>query len=221
VHWPWGIQYSEFDGSPEAVLAEGDPYKAEVDQAKADFPPNTSLLFAFQVDGDIFNRSTLSAIDDLTRRYIEIDSALSVGSILNYRLNESDKKAYDRTYLVPELATLTDIELGAIRQIALADPDLTRNLLSPMGDFTIATIKYKLSEDTSDARVALAESAVVLRDSLRQQYPETRIYVVGGAAIRTRQRYCIGKRQSCAISPSDDCWVGAALVLFAVYFIVP
>lgn len=176
----WGIQYSEFDGSPEAVLAEGDPYKAEVDQAKADFPPNTSLLFAFQVDGDIFNRSTLSAIDDLTRRYIEIDSALSVGSILNYRLNESDKKAYDRTYLVPELATLTDIELGAIRQIALADPDLTRNLLSPMGDFTIATIKYKLSEDTSDARVALAESAVVLRDSLRQQYPETRIYVVGG-----------------------------------------
>lgn len=34
----WGVQYSEFDGSPEAVLAEGDPFKAEVDQAKRRLP---------------------------------------------------------------------------------------------------------------------------------------------------------------------------------------
>ncbi len=176
----WGIQYSTFDGSPEAVLAEGDPYKAEVDQAKKDFPPSTSLLFAFQVEGDIFNLTTLSAIDELTRRYIEVDSALAVGSILNYRLNESDKNTYGRTYLIPDLQTLGPEDMTEIRDIALADTDLTRNLLSSSGDFSIATIKYKLSEDTSQTRIALAESAVALRDSLRAKYPDLDIYVVGG-----------------------------------------
>lgn len=175
-----GIERTTFDGSPEAVLADGDPYKAEVDQAKQDFPPSTSLVVAFQAQEDIFNRTALAAVDELTRRYIEVDSALAVGSILNYRLNESDKKTYGRTYLVPELDTLTDADFPELRRIALADSDLTRNLLSPAGDFTIATIKYKLSEDTAEARIALATSAVTLRDSLRANHPQVDIYVIGG-----------------------------------------
>lgn len=176
----WGVQFTTFDDTTDAILSDGDPYKAEVDQARIDFPPSTSLLVAFQVEEDIFNFNTLAAIEELTQRYIEVDSALAVSSILNYRMSESDKITYERNYLIPELETLTQADLEEIRKIALADEDLTKNLMSPSGDFTIASIKYKITEDVPEVRLALARSAIDLRNSLRKKYPNTGIYVVGG-----------------------------------------
>ena len=176
----WGMQFSTFDGTTDSILSEGDPYKAEVDQARIDFPPSTSMLVAFEVPGDIFTFKTLRAIEELTQRYIEVDSALAVSSILNYRLNESDKQTYGRTYLIPELDTLSEPDLVQIKEIALADEDLVKSLLSPQGDFTIASIKFKVSEDTAEKRLAVAESAVALRDSIREKFPEVGLYIIGG-----------------------------------------
>ncbi|GIS21051.1 MAG: hypothetical protein CM15mP120_29670 [Pseudomonadota bacterium] len=36
---------------------------------------------------------------------------------------------------------------------------------------TLATVKYKLEDDTQAANLALAESAIRLRDSLRENFP--------------------------------------------------
>ena len=176
----WGMQYSEIDATFQSILAEDDPYKAEVDQAKLDFPPSTSVLFAFQTETDVFNFKTLNAIEELTLRYDEIEAAISVASLLNYRLNPSDQDTYDRDYLVPVLDGLSSADLEAIKAIALADEDLTKNLLAPEGDMTLAQVKYKAPTDDQDTRLSIAESVITLRDSLRAKYPEVQIYVLGG-----------------------------------------
>ncbi len=177
----WGVQFMRFDGTNESLFAEADEYKAEVDQARVDFPSSApSLGMAFEVDGDIFNLRTLTAIDALTRRYIEIDSAIAMSSILTYRVREADKEILGRSYLFPDLDDITEADLQQIKAIALNDEDLTQGRLTSAGNATFSNISYSLSEDTSEARLAVAESAVVLRDSLRQQYPDVRIYLVGG-----------------------------------------
>ena len=177
----WGVQFTRFDGTNESLFAEADEYKAEVDQARVDFPSSAPrLTMAFEVDGDIFNLRTLTAIDELTRRYIEIDSAIALSSILTYRVSEADKEILGRSYLFPDLDDITEADLQQIKTIALNDEDLTQARLTSAGNVTLATISYSVSEDTSEARLAVAESAVVLRDSLRQQYPDIRIYLVGG-----------------------------------------
>ena len=177
----WGVQFTRFDGTNESLFAEADEYKAEVDQARVDFPSSAPrITMAFEVDGDIFNLRTLTAIDELTRRYIEIDSAIALSSILTYRVSEADKEILGRSYLFPDLDDITEADLQQIKTIALNDEDLTQARLTSAGNVTLATISYSVSEDTSEARLAVAESAVVLRDSLRQQYPEIRIYLVGG-----------------------------------------
>ena len=177
----WGVQFTRFDGTNESLFAEADEYKAEVDQARVDFPSSApSLTMAFEVDGDIFNLRTLTAIDELTRRYIEIDSAIALSSILTYRVSEADKEILGRSYLFPDLDDITEADLQQIKTIALNDEDLTQARLTSAGNVTLATVSYSVSEDTSEARLAVAESAVVLRDSLRQQYPDIRIYLVGG-----------------------------------------
>jgi len=176
----WGMQYTSMDATYNSILSEDDPYKKEVDQTRIDFPPSTSVLFAFQSDTDVFNFPSIQAMDALTNRYTEIESAISVGSLLNRRLNDTDADRLDRDYLIPEVATLTLADLRDIRDIALADEDLTKSLLSPAGDMALAIIKYKASVNDQSTRLRIAESVIELRDSLRDDYPTVKIYVLGG-----------------------------------------
>jgi predicted RND superfamily exporter protein len=177
----WGVLDTTIDSTFQSILSEDDPYKLEVDQVKKDFPPSTGVLFAFLTeDGDIFNFDMLHAMDDLTNRYTEVESAVSVGSLLNRRLNAVDANSFDRDYLIPDLSNLTASDLDEIRDIALNDEDLTKSMLSPEGDMALAFIKYRASTDDKATRMSIARSVVTLRDSLRQDYPGLTIYVLGG-----------------------------------------
>lgn len=176
----WGIQFSQMDATYNSILSEDDPYKMEVDQAREDFPPATSVLFAFQTDTDVFNFPALQAMDALTERYSEVMGAVSVGSLMNYRLNAEDADRYERDYLLPDLAEVKTQDIEQIRSIALADEDLTKRLLSPSGDMALAVIKYKAPQDDQTTRLEVAQSVVDLRDALRAEFPDVEIYILGG-----------------------------------------
>ncbi len=176
-----GVRFSALDARDGSILAEGDPYKAEVDRVRADFPGSPSVLFVFERSPDLFTRPALEAMEDLTRRYTEVEGAITVGSIMNRRLNESDANRYDRDYLFPLLDGLTDEDIAEIRTIALADEDLTRSQLSPDGDLALASIKYTPPEDTQEARLAVARSIIAFRDRLRADHPDVQIYALSGA----------------------------------------
>ena len=176
-----GLQNYRLDTTADSMLSEGDPYKAEVDEVREMFPPSTSVIFVFETNPDLFTFDALRAIDDLTQRYTEVDSAIAIGSLMNRRLNAVDAERYDRDYLVPELDTLSEADLAAIRDIALADEDLTKSILSPAGDMSIAQLKYKNSEDDQATRLAIARSVLDLRDDLRARHPNVAIYALGGA----------------------------------------
>jgi predicted RND superfamily exporter protein len=174
-----GIRETSVDNTFNAILSEDDPYREEVEQVRKDFPPSTGVLFAFQSNPDVFNFDAIRAMDDLTNRYTEVESAVSVASLLNRRLNAVDANLYDRDYLVPDLTTLAAADLDAIRSIGLADEDLTKSLLSPDGELALAIVKYRPAADDKETRLRIAETVVTLRDSLRQKYPQVDIYVLG------------------------------------------
>jgi len=177
----YGMLNTSLDSSFASILSEDDPYRKEVDQVREDFPPSTGVLFAFIVDeGTVFNFDALRAMEALTSRYVEVESAVSVGSLLNRRLNAVDADIYERDYLIPDLADLSQSQLKDIENIALNDDDLTKSLLSPEGDMALAIVKYKASKDDQDTRLSIAQSVVDLRDSLRAEYPEVTIYILGG-----------------------------------------
>ncbi len=177
-----GIQHTTTDNRDNALLSEDDPIRAEVEQVREDFPPSTAVLFAFlPPSGDVFGLDVLHAMEDLTNRYSEVESAVSVGSLLNQRLNAVDADRFDRDYLIPDLATLTQDDANGIRDVALADDLLTKTMLSPEGDMALAVIKYRANEDDPATRLSIGRSVIALRDSLREGYPELPIYVIGRA----------------------------------------
>jgi len=175
-----GIQHITTDNTDRALLSEDDPLRAEVDKVREDFPPSTAVLFAFlPSDGDVFSLEVLRAMDALTQRYSEVESAVSVGSLLNRRLNAVDAERFDRDYLVPDLSTLSQNDANQIRKIALADDQLTKSMLSAEGDMALAVIKYKASSNDPATRLSIGRSVVALRESLRTEYPDVPIYVIG------------------------------------------
>lgn len=175
-----GALKTTIDSSDDSILSEDDPYRLEVAQVNKDFPPSTSVLFAFMSpEGDVFNRDMLQAMQDLTDRYTDVESAVSVASLINRRLNAVDADIHERDYLLPELDELTAQDLVKIREIALADKDLTQSMLSPEGDMALAVIKFHATSEEQATQLRIAKTVIDLRDSLREQYPEQNIYVLG------------------------------------------
>lgn len=178
----WGAQYTTIDASSDAILSEDDPYRQEVEQVDLDFPPSTGAIIAFMpASGDIFTVESLRVMEELTERYVEVDSAVSVGSLINRRLNAVDADRLNRDYLIPDIATLTEQDLREIREVALADEDLTSTMLSDEGDMALAIIKYRASPDDQPTRRQIAQSIVDLRDSLREKHPQMGTFVLGRA----------------------------------------
>ncbi|MEJ6538853.1 MAG: MMPL family transporter [Halioglobus sp.] len=175
-----GALKTTIDSSDDSILSEDDPYRLEVAQVNTDFPPSTSVLFAFMSpEGDVFNRDMLQAMQDLTDRYTDVESAVSVASLINHRLNAVDADIHRRDYLLPELDELTAQDLVKIREIALKDEDLTQSMLSPEGDMALAVIKFQATSEEQETQLQIAKTVVDLRDSLREQYPDQNIYVLG------------------------------------------
>lgn len=185
----WGVTYTTMDNSSNAILVEGDIYKEEVDQARADFPASESILFTFEALPDIFNMEVLGAIESFTQRYSEIESAIAVTSIINSRLNPSDANRYGRDYLIPDITAVTATDLPEIRAIALADKDLTESILSKDGDMVLAYVRLGKIDDDPAVRLRVAESAIALRDSLREQYPSLGVYAVGNVLFERDGHY--------------------------------
>ena len=175
-----GTQFTKMAGTDETLLSEDDPYRDEVKLAREDFPPTTGVLIAFESPQGVFNLETLNAIAELNRRYAEVKFAVSISSLVNFRMNAADQETYSRDYLIPPLEGLTKEDLLDINQIALSDEDLTKSILSPDGQMALANIRYKDNENTQETRLAVADSIIALRDSLRSKYPNTGIYAVGG-----------------------------------------
>ncbi|MFK7977724.1 MAG: hypothetical protein AB8C02_16455, partial [Halioglobus sp.] len=83
----YGSHKTEIDSSYDSILTQDDPYRAEVASVHPAFPPSPSVLFTFLApDGDIFNFEALRAMQELTDRYTEIDSAVAAGTLLNRRM---------------------------------------------------------------------------------------------------------------------------------------
>jgi predicted RND superfamily exporter protein len=130
-------------------------------------------------EASVFNPVTLAAIEALTDRYGEVQSAISVASLVNYRLDAVDADKYHRDFLVPDLADLSEDDYREIRDIALDDESLTRSLLAPSGDMALAVVKFRANSEKQAERLDIARSVEALRDSLREQFPQEGIYTLG------------------------------------------
>ena len=90
------------EATDQTLLSEDDPYREEVKQAREDFPPTTGVLFAFKSGSQsVFNKETLTAMAELNSRFAQIKHAVSVQSLINFRMSAIDQSLMEEIIWSP------------------------------------------------------------------------------------------------------------------------
>lgn len=161
----WGIfTRTEMDLSTDAYLDETDPAIAALDEYRRQFGSDDSVLLVYRaLDGDVFSRESLTAVQRLTddlRNWQDLDPAdypavitnvpvdfnelnhiRRVQSIANVRFQRNEGDTLLSLRLVPAELPESDEELAQIKARALAQEDLVGMMYSANAEYGMIMIQ--------------------------------------------------------------------------------
>ena len=155
---------TEMDLSTDAYLDETDPAMEALDEFRRQFGSDDSVLLVYRaLDGDVFSRESLAAVQQLTddlRNWQDLDPAdypaeLSrvpvdfnelnhirrVQSVANVRLQRNEGDTLLSLRLVPAELPESDAELAQIKALALAQEDLVGMMYSANAEYGMIMIQ--------------------------------------------------------------------------------
>jgi predicted RND superfamily exporter protein len=168
-----GLLIIQFDGTFNALLTESDPYLEDLVRMDEEFPIPTEAAFIFVAPegGSVFNKATLTALDDLRQAYLEIPRASYLSTIIDWLSPETQRRLF-----VKPIAEYSDSELAEVAEQAAGDQLLTANLLAGDGSITFANLSLNARSASSAERMEIAAAIQQLRDQIRERHPDARLY---------------------------------------------
>lgn len=179
-----GIRFFTFSNDSRIYFSPENPQLMALEALENTFSKDVNVMFLFAPrDGEIFSRSSLQALAELTEAAWQIPYSSRVDSLTNFQQSRAVGDDLLVENLVSNPEDLSAEELTRLRKTALAEPMLVNRLISPQGDvagLNILITKPDQAVDETDAIVAYARQ---LRDDFRQKYPAIDIYLTGGVVI--------------------------------------
>ncbi|REJ82762.1 MAG: RND transporter [Acidobacteria bacterium] len=169
-----------FSDSFRDYFGPENPELLAFDELQATYAKSDSILFVVQPSGgDVFTRETLSLIEELTERAWQLPYASRVDSLTNFQHSWAEGDDLTVADLVRDADALSQEELEARREIALAEPLLRGLLVSPEGDTTGVNVVFQFPEVGGSEVAEAVTAARALAEEARQQRPDTRIVLAG------------------------------------------
>jgi hypothetical protein len=136
-------------------------------------------------EGDLLDRPSLAAVEELTRQSWLLTGASRVDSITNFQdsFAASDDEIVVQS-MVRDAPGLSDEEIDRIRRRVLAEPLLVDRLINRSG--TVTGINVMFDFDDSDKDAAVVRSARAARDLIaeaRSTYPALEFRLTGGVML--------------------------------------
>lgn len=179
-----GIHFLTFSNDSRMFFSEENPQLQALETLEKTYSKVENVLFVIAPkSGNVFESQTLAALEYLTEESWKIPFASRVNSLSNYqhtRAVEDDLIVED---LVSNANALSNDELLAIKDIALAQPLLLHILLAPDGSVTSVNINIIKPEDNSYQTEEVSGAAEKLKKDMEERYPFLDIYLTGGVMI--------------------------------------
>lgn len=153
------------------------------------YTKNDNLLFVVQpASGEVFTKKTMAAVERLTEGAWRIPFAIRVDSISNFQHSWAHRNEFGEDELVVEDLVLgadglSDEFLAERRAVALAEPLLRDNLISPSADATGVNITLQYPEVSLTEVPEVMEAAHALADEITSAYPDLKIAITGVSAL--------------------------------------
>ncbi|NNM20636.1 MAG: MMPL family transporter [Gammaproteobacteria bacterium] len=186
----YGTQHLSFNNNYRVFFSEDNPQRQAFDRIQDTYTRNDTLFITVAPDNEnVFDQETLTAVAELTDAGWQLPFALRVDSITNFQHTRAELDDLIVADLFADPAGMSDAEIAAAREVALAEPVLRDRLVAPDGRTTAVFVSFQLpdpEEDAAQAQAAVTELASLARGLISDyeaKYPGIDLRMTGSVAM--------------------------------------
>ncbi len=176
-----GGRHLEFSNNYRVFFSQENPELQAFESFQSTYTKNDNFLFVIQpAVGSVFTPRLAQAVERLTAEAWNIPYAIRVDSVSNFQHSWADGDDLTVEDLIRNGAQLSPERLDERQAIALAEPLLRGNILSPDADTTgvNVTLQYPEINDLVEVPKAVAKARAIA-ETIRADYPEVRVALSG------------------------------------------
>lgn len=175
-----GLSKATYNNDPRVMFTPEYEGLRGLEAVEAEFTKDDNLVFILNPAGkDIFTRQNLKLIQDLTEAAWTLPRTLRVDSLANFQHTEVQGDELIVRDLIPKDKPLTAEHIQRIKQIALAEPNLVKNVVSTQGHVASISVMIVADENTSSDAPMILAAAEKIRDEFQSRYPNVEILISG------------------------------------------
>ncbi len=176
-----GVRFLTFNKDSRVFFSEENPQLQALEALENTFTKENNVLFVITNDeGNVFERETLAALEELTESSWQVPYSNRVDSLANFQHTYAEEDDLIVENLFEDALDLSDADMERIREVALSEILLVNRLVSPSGHVTGVNINILLPGESSDEIEETAKFAYKLADEFREKHPELELHVTGG-----------------------------------------
>jgi len=175
-----GMHYLAFNNDLRAFFSEENPQLQALEALENTYNKIDNVHFTIAPkNGNVFTRETLAAVQELTEASWHIPYSSRVDSITNFQHTRSEDDELIVEDLVADAGSMSAADIQRARDIALSDPRLVNQQISPSGHVTGINVNILPPERVKDAVPEVAAYVRRMADEFRQKYPDIELHVSG------------------------------------------
>ena len=179
-----GVRFVGVTNDYRTLFDEGNPQLAAFDALEATYTEtNTALIAIAPVEGSVFTRETLGAVEELTEAAWRAPYSTRVDSLTNYNHSEAFGDDLVVEPLVDDAQSLSDADLHRVEEIALNATEIAGRLVARDGRVAGMAITFSLPENPDAAVIEITDYLNTLLDELRVKRRDTAYYLTGDVVL--------------------------------------
>ncbi len=179
-----GMSELQFVNNSRMFFSKENPQLQALEMLENTYTKYENVLFVVEpASGIVFERQTLSAIEELTAEAWKLPYSSKVSSLTNFQHTRAEGDELIVEDLVRDAAQLSDEDLGRIKAIALAEPLLVNSLVSESAHVTGVNVNIIKPEKDMDESRQVADKARELARHIEAAYPGITLHLTGGIMV--------------------------------------
>ncbi|PKM35721.1 MAG: RND transporter [Gammaproteobacteria bacterium HGW-Gammaproteobacteria-10] len=175
-----GIIKLDFKSDYRVFFSDDNPQLQAFNSIQDTYNKSDNVLFVIEsADGEIFSKSTLQAIIELTDLAWQIPYASRVDSITNFQHAVSDGDDLIVADLVSDTRSLSDTALKSIKHTAVNEPLLVDRLISKNGHVSGVNVTVQLPQESALEAIEVTQAARDIVKKIDSQYPHLSLHLTG------------------------------------------
>lgn len=179
-----GIRDLRINSDTRAFFGEKNPQYQALKALENTFSKEQSVLFIVAPrDGDVFTRTTLRAVAELTEAGWHVPHSSRVSSVSNFQYTRGEGEDLIVEGLIQDPGEMSDAELERARKVALSEQTILNRIISPSGHVAGVFVGLAMPTEDRQATPEVARGATQILEDVKGRYPQIEFYLTGSVMV--------------------------------------